>query len=196
MSHPSHRFRYIVFDVETPNYQNNRMSSIGVAVIENQQIVHKFSSLINPEQMFDAFNIQLTGISPAMVKNAPTFQELWSELAPLFASGILIAHNAAFDMKVLSQCLNHYHLDFPQYALYACTVKMGKKVFPQLENHRLNTLCDHLHISLEHHKADSDSLACGNLLLCYMQQGLDIKSNIRTYDLIHGKTVSIKPPGW
>ncbi len=196
MPNIGHRFRYIAFDVETPNHRNHRISSIGVAVIENRRIVRKFYTLINPEQEFDTFNIKLTGITPTMVKDAPSFREAWATLAPLFASGILIAHNAAFDLNVLSRCLNDYRVEYPKYALYACTVKMGKKCYPELHNHGLNTLCEHLHIDLSHHRADSDSLACGNLLLQYMDCGLDIKENIRTYDLVQGKTVRKFPPGW
>ena len=56
--------RYIAFDVETPNYANNRMSAIGVSVIEDGTIVDEFYSLVNPEARFDRFNIDLTGITP------------------------------------------------------------------------------------------------------------------------------------
>ena len=79
--------RYIAFDVETPNARNNRMSAIGVTVVEDGQIVDSFSSLVNPETRFDRFNIALTGITPAMAADAPTFPELWPGLQPLPGSG-------------------------------------------------------------------------------------------------------------
>ena len=94
--------RFVAFDVETPNHYNNKMSSIGIAVIENGKIVDSFSSLVCPETYFDAFNISLTGITPEMVDEAPSFPELWQEISPLMRSGILAAHNAAFDLRVLS----------------------------------------------------------------------------------------------
>ena len=75
--------RFIAFDVETPNSYNHRMSSIGIAVIEQGRIVDSFSSLIDPETHFDAFNIALTGISPEIVENAPTFPELWDEIGDM-----------------------------------------------------------------------------------------------------------------
>ena len=89
--------RYIAFDVETPNSYNHRMSSIGIAVIEQGRIVDTFTSLIDPETHFDAFNISLTGITPEMVETAPTFAELWEKIGETMLSGILVAHNAAFD---------------------------------------------------------------------------------------------------
>ena len=47
--------RFIVFDVETPNRYNNRMSAIGIAVIEDGVIVNEYYSLVDPEQPFDYF---------------------------------------------------------------------------------------------------------------------------------------------
>ena len=181
--------RFIAFDVETPNAYNHRMSSIGVAVIEQGKIVESFSSLIDPETHFDAFNISLTGISPEMVETAPTFPELWNKIGEIMCSGVLVAHNAAFDMRVLSKCLMHYEIDTPRTAKYLCTVTMGRKCFPSLPNHKLDTLCRCRGIALDHHRADSDSLACAALLLDYMAQGMRPEPFIRTYDLWNGNTM-------
>ena len=57
--------RYIVFDVETPNGRNHRMSAIGVCEVEDGEITRKFYSLVNPETHFERFNMELTGITPA-----------------------------------------------------------------------------------------------------------------------------------
>ena len=65
--------RFVVFDVETPNRYNNRMSAIGIDVIEDGVIVDEYYSLVNPEQPFDYFNTRLTGISAETVAGAPTF---------------------------------------------------------------------------------------------------------------------------
>ena len=102
------RDRYVAFDVETPNYANDRMSAIGVAVIENGEITEEFYSLVNPETRFDRFNIELTGITPEMAAGTPTFPELWDKLGPLMDSGLLAAHNAPFDLSVLAKCLRDY----------------------------------------------------------------------------------------
>ncbi len=164
--------RYIAFDVETPNHYNNRMSSIGVAVVEGGKIVQTFSSLINPECPFDYYNIHLTGITPSMVQTAPTFPELWSStLEPLFDSGMLVAHNAGFDMRVLAHCLIHYGISWKGTADYCCTVALGRKTYPSMPNHKLDTLCYYLNIDLHHHQADSDAIACAKLLINYMEQG-------------------------
>lgn len=174
--------RFIVFDVETPNSKNNRMSSIGITVIENTKIKENFCYLVNPDTYFDRFNINLTGITPEMVESEKNFGQLWKELKPIMDSGLKIAHFAPFDMGVLSKCISAYLPGETCDMHYACTCAMGKKLLPSLPNHRLNTLCDFLGIPLDHHNAQSDSLACANILLYYLERGADINTFIRTYN--------------
>lgn len=180
--------RYIAFDVETPNYANDRMSAIGIAVVENSVVVDEFATLVNPETHFDAFNVQLTGITPEMAAKAPTFPELWPTIEPILDSGLLIAHSAPFDMSVLAKCLRAYGICWRPCVDYACTCQMGRRCFPQLPNHRLNTLCACLGISLDHHRAESDSRACAEILIRCLDTGMDIARFRRRYDLLAIRT--------
>lgn len=184
--------RYVVFDVETPNSSNNRMSAIGVAVVEDGRLVKELSTLVNPETYFHPFNIQLTGITPAMAEEAPTFSELWPVLEPIFDSGLLVAHNAPFDMGVLAKCLRAYCVDWHDTADYACTVRMGRRCYPKLPNHRLSTLCEYLSIPLEHHQAGSDSRACAQLLVNYIDRGLDVREFQREFDFRQMRTSPVR----
>ena len=104
--------RFTVFDVETPNRMSNRMSAIGIAVIEDGAIVDEYYSLVNPETYFDYFNTQLTGISEETVRDAPTFPEVWEQIEPMMSGGLLTAHNAVFDMGVLKKCLLDYGIEW------------------------------------------------------------------------------------
>lgn len=185
--------RYIVFDVEIPNSHNDRMSSIGVVVVEGQRVIQEYYTLINPETHFDPFNISLTGISPEDVMNKPTFAEIWAELASIFSSGMLIAHNAPFDISVLAKCLNAYHIEWQPYAYYACTCQMGRKCLPDARDHKLNTLCTMLQIPLEqHHCALDDAKACASLLIHYLKQGNDPTDFVHSYDIAHACSVQKK----
>lgn len=185
--------RYIAFDVETPNGANSRMSAVGIVTAEDGRIVDEFYSLVNPETWFAPFNIQLTGITPEMAEKAPTFEELWPALGPLLESGLLIAHNAPFDMGVLAKCLRAYCIDWRDTAPYACTCQMGRRCYPELPNHRLDTLCGYRGISLDHHQALSDSRACAMLLLDYLDRGLDVGRFRRTYDFREMRTIGPAP---
>ena len=185
--------RYVAFDVETPNARNDRMSAIGIAVIEDSAVTSSFSSLVDPEVHFDAFNIALTGITPEAVRTAPNFAALWPTIGPLLESGVLLAHNAPFDLRVLACCLDAYGIDAPRYLRYACTVQMGRRCYPELQNHKLDTLCRYRGIALDHHRADSDSLACAQLLLDYEKYGLDPAVFQRVYDWWTRRTLPADP---
>ena len=171
---------YIVLDVETPNRFNNRISAIGISVIEGERVVRDFYSLVDPEQPFDWFNTQLTGISEESVIDAPSFPELWPQIEPLLSSGVLVAHNAGFDLGVLRKCLAAYEIPWKSSVRGICTVVMGRSLLPGI-GHRLNELCDYYGIALCHHRADSDSRACAEILLRYIQGGADPAKYVRTY---------------
>lgn len=106
-----------------------------------------------------AFNIQLTGIAPEMVVDKPTFPELWGKIQSIMGSGLLIVHNAPFDMGVLAQCLNDYNIEWQPFTYYACTCVMGRACYPNLKDHKLNTLCEYLQLDPDHQNAASDSRA-------------------------------------
>lgn len=174
--------RYIAFDVETPNRFSDRMSAIGISVIEDGAVADSYYTLVNPETRFDYFNVQLTGISPESVRHAPTFPKVWEEIAPLMESGLLVAHNAVFDMGGLRKCLTAYGIAWKPKVPYLCTVQMGKHLLPGM-SHKLNVLCEYYGIALDHHKADSDSRACAEILLRYLESGADIRPFIRSCTL-------------
>ena len=172
--------RYIVFDVETPNRYNNRISAIGISVVEDGRIADSWFSLVDPEQPFDWFNSALTGINEETVFDAPSFPEVWEQIEPLMSSGILVAHNASFDMGVLRKCLNSYEIEWKPYVKGICTVLMGRKLLPGI-SHRLNDMCGYYGICLNHHQADSDSLAAAEILIRSMESGAAPEKFIRTY---------------
>lgn len=158
---------------------NHRMSAIGITVIDGGIITQSLYSLVNPETHFDWFNTQLTGIGAEAVRDAPTFPELWPEIEPVMSSGILVAHNAPFDLGVLRKCLSDYGIFWRRGAKYICTVQMGRQLLPGM-SHKLNALCDWYGIPLDHHNAASDSRACAELLLRYIDSGADVNRYIRT----------------
>lgn len=172
--------RFVVFDVETPNRLNNRMSAIGITAIEDGIITNEFYSYIDPEQSFDYFNTRLTGISEETVWDAPAFPDIWPRVEAMMENGLLVAHNAVFDLSVLKKCLQGYGIEWRRYTRYLCTVQMGKRVLPGM-SHNLDVLCDYYGIALDHHQAGSDSHACAEILLRYLEAGADVRQFIRTY---------------
>ena len=186
--------RFVCFDVETPNARNDRMSAIGITVIEDGAVAEEFFSYINPEEPFDAFNTELTGISARTVDSAPTFRELWPKIREILSGGILVAHNAPFDLGVLKKCLSAYGIAWKDRVSYLCTVQIGRKIHPEI-SHRLNEMCRYYQIELDHHKADSDSRACAEILLRYLRSGVKVGAYRKTWRMGQETPVSRFPAG-
>ena len=176
--------KYAVFDVETPNARNDRMSSIAIMVLEDGVITGSFYTLVNPETYFNSFNISLTGITPEAVEDAPRFCDLWPDIEPLFRDAVIVAHNAPFDLGVLSKCLNAYGIRWKSSVQYVCTCQMARRILPELPSKRLNCLCDHFSIELDHHNAKSDTEACAEILLRYIGMGEEPRKYVKEFIFI------------
>lgn len=172
--------RYFVFDVETPNHNNDRISSIGIVMMHGSTILNTYHYLINPEVPFDDFNVRLTGISSDTVKDSPAFPEVWGQIRSLFRGSVAVAHNAPFDLSVLQKTLAAYHIEESNID-YLCTLSLSRKALPQLASHKLNAICQYYHIPLDHHQADSDSRACAEILKQLMDSGVQVNRSIKTY---------------
>lgn len=152
--------RTLFLDVETPNRRNNRICALGVIVEENGEIIYQCSQLINPEVEFDDINIDIHGICPADVKDAPTFPEIWGNLREYFISSIIVGHNVTFDLSVLEKTLNAYDLMKDSREVeYECTLLKSRQLY-SLSSYRLDEVCNYLGIELDkHHDALCDAKA-------------------------------------
>ena len=181
----------IVVDTETTGLDPAYCSLIEIAALRmnGPDIVGRFQTFVNPGCSIPEEITELTGITNADIADAPSPREAVAAFAQFAGECDLIAHNAPFDLRVLASCLHDYHIDWQPEAAYLCTCQMGKRAYPYLPNHKLNTLCDHLQLSLDHHKAGSDSRACALLLLNYLEKGLQPEAFLRTYRFADRKTI-------
>ena len=158
--------KYVAIDFETANSSPLSACSIGVAVFEDNRLTREHVHLIRPPKEFGKFhwyNIRIHGIKPAMVAHEPTFDQLWPDLRRDIEGSLIVCHNAMFDTSVLRKLLEYYQIPIPPFT-YVCTVKISQKIWPEMENHKLDTVSEQLHIRLDHHEALSDARACGMIL--------------------------------
>ena len=100
-----------------------------------------------------------------MVEDAPYFGEIWSDIREMIEdTEMLLAHNAAFDISVLRACITIEDIK-TSIPPHFCTVKMARAKLPFLQNHKLNTVCNHFNIELDHHEALSDARGCAGIAL-------------------------------
>ena len=173
--------RIVAIDVETPNGRDAAVCQIGIVVAEYGEIVKIESFLVDPEVPFDPMNIAIHGITPADVQGAPNFPTLWSRIAAYFTDSVVVAHNAAFDLGMITGTLERYGIPVPEIT-YCCTVQMARRRFARetYGSYRLDTLCAAFDIPLEsHHDALCDAMACYRLyreLLCdYGEDPRDVR---------------------
>jgi DNA polymerase III subunit epsilon len=157
--------KIIAVDFETANERRESACSVGLAWIEGGAVVRVEERPIRPKEMrFSSFNIAIHGIHPEDVEDAPEFPDVMDEFRDDFMGATLIAHNAAFDMSVWRAALDAYDRSYPSFD-YLCTVKMARRVWPDLPSHKLNVLGRHLCISFNHHNAAEDAKVCGEVAL-------------------------------
>lgn len=97
--------QFVILDTETTGlFKNDRIVEIGALVVQGDQILEEWSTLVNPDR--DLGPVHIHGISPSMVSMAPSFAEIANDLARLLNGRILVCHNAHFDKRMLSQEFN------------------------------------------------------------------------------------------
>lgn len=154
---------FTAIDFETANYQGNSACQLGIAVVNDGEIVEEKSWLIKPPTKSFVFS-DLHGITYRMVREQPTFGQLWPAVRPYLERQILAAHNADFDLNVLTETLAYYQLPVPE--IYAIdSLETARKAWPKLKNHKLSTVAAYLEIELNHHEAGSDARACAEIIL-------------------------------
>ena len=166
---------FTAFDFETSS--GKTACALGVVRVENRVIVESKYWLIRPPDMyFNSYNIEVHGITPRDVINKPEFDELWAEMKPFFDNQVIVAHNAAFDISVLTNMLKYYDIDFPE-SEYYCTVMLGRKHWTRLTSHKLNILAQELGLRFKHHDALEDAVVCAKVAVEIIGQSPESELN-------------------
>jgi DNA polymerase-3 subunit epsilon len=155
--------RWAAIDFETANYESDSACALGVALVDEGQVSGTFYSLIRPPRMdFVPRFIDIHRIEPEQVESAPSFAQVWEQVAELVAGRTLLAHNARFDKGVLRACLDHYAMEKPRQR-FGCTVELARAVWPGSTTYKLSAVAERLAIPLQHHQAESDAIASARI---------------------------------
>ncbi|MFB0827039.1 3'-5' exonuclease [Chromobacterium violaceum] len=135
------RQRVAVIDFETNGATPGgdcRATEIGVAMVEDGRVVDRFHSLMNAGVWVPPMIERLTGISNAMLKDAPPAERVMRDAAHFVGDAPLAAHNAGFDRKFWDYELGLLGLSRRQD--FACTLLLSRRLLPQAPDHKLGTL--------------------------------------------------------
>ncbi|HET7578471.1 MAG TPA: PolC-type DNA polymerase III [Bacillales bacterium] len=157
---------YVVFDVETTGLSAvyDKIIELAAVKVKNGEIIDRFERFANPHQPLSSKTTELTGITDDMVENAPEIEDVLKDFYEFTGDGILVAHNASFDMGFLNIGYRNIGMDRAGNPVVD-TLELGRFLYPELKNHRLDTLCKKFKIELtQHHRAIYDAEATGYLL--------------------------------
>jgi DNA polymerase III epsilon subunit family exonuclease len=159
---------YAVVDLETtggPYNRGHRVTEIAIYEIDGGVISGDFQTLINPGRTIPPRIEVLTGITNAMVRNAPYFDQIASDVFDRLEGRVFVAHNVSFDWGFTSRQLGDAIGQVPRVDRL-CTVHMARRLLPRLRRRNLDTLTAHFDIPIEgRHRAGGDALATARVFL-------------------------------
>ena len=148
-----------IVDLETTggHITRDRITEVGLILVDGER-VERIDFLVNPGQTIPAFIEQMTGISNAMVADAPPFADIAAELLEKLQGRLFIAHNVRFDYGFLKNEFKRVGLSFRSDVL--CTVKLSRRLYPQHYKHNLDSIiARHGIVLAERHRALADAEA-------------------------------------
>ena len=157
---------FVAFDLETTGLsaQHDEITEIGAVILRDGQVVDTFQAFVNPGRSIPQKIVDLTGITDAMVADAPPISQVLPEFLAFCGGRVLCAHNADFDVGFLTAAAERLGLPFDP--TYLDTLIFAQNLMPQLTNHKLDTVANALSLpDFNHHRASDDALTCGYLYL-------------------------------
>ena len=153
--------RLAFVDLETTGGSpiEDRITEVGIIEVDFDdpaQPVREWASLVNPEAPIPPFIETLTGITNAMVADAPRFEELADDILSRLEGRLFIAHNARFDHGFLKNEFRRTGHTFRPPVL--CTVRLSRKLYPGYSRHNLDTLIERHRLIVDmRHRAIGDA---------------------------------------
>lgn len=206
----------VMIDFETTGLSpdmGDRITEVAALRIVDGRIVERFVSLVNCHVRIPSFITSLTGITQQMVDGAPPATEVVPRLLEFIGADTLAAHNASFDEKFLRAEGGRLGLE-SGHGGTVCSLKLSRRVFPQLGSYKLGTLSGRLGIPFRGtaHRAEADAEVAAELLLhigrhlassygiARVDAGLLLSVNrlaaakVHTWLQKHAATVAVPPP--
>lgn len=149
---------FICFDIETTGLSANRdkITEIGAVKVVNGEITDTFSTFANPGMPIPAKITELTGITDAMVKDAPSQSEAVTAFLEFAGDSVLVAHNAPFDTSFIRKACENMNREYNYTSID--TVAISRAILTDIKNCKLDTVAKYLRLGdFNHHRATDDA---------------------------------------
>ncbi len=158
---------FVAIDVETTGLSPiaNELIEVSAIKYNGKEKLDTFTTLIKPKERIPYYITNITGITNDMVKNSPCVEEVMPELIQFIGENPIVAHNANFDYKFIQ---NYSNNAFSKNKLID-TVQIGRRLYPNLPNHKLGTIAKHIGITEDgFHRAEFDCECCARIYMEYI----------------------------
>jgi DNA polymerase-3 subunit epsilon len=157
---------FLVVDTETNGLGGERceLTEIGAVLVGGGELHERWETLVPVRAPLSRGIQRFTGISQTMVDEAPPVEVSLPELAEQMDGRVLVAHNAAFDRRVLAQAFGRAGVAWPDPPTL-CTVALARQLHPLARQRKLKPLAESLGIEVEvAHRALADAETCARVL--------------------------------
>ena len=157
---------FMVVDTETNGLGGDscELTEVGAVLVGGGELHDRWSSLVRTSAPLRRGIQRFTGITQAMVDGAPSLESVLPPLAELLRGRVMVAHNAAFDRRVLRQAFSRIGLEWPSPPVI-CTAALARAMLPLQRERRLTVLADALGIEVRQaHRALADAETCARVL--------------------------------
>ena len=192
---PLREVTFVVVDLETtgsrakagPDGRFDAITEIAAVKVRGGEVVGEFATLVDPGRAIPPQIVELTGITTAMVRDAPTIDAVLPMFLEFARGAVLVAHNAGFDIGFLQASADRCGIDWPRPPVL-CTVRLARRVLTREEapSVRLSALARLLGAATEPtHRALDDARATVDVLHALIErvgnQGIDTLRDLRDY---------------
>jgi DNA polymerase-3 subunit epsilon len=156
---------FTVIDVETANADLSSICQVGIATFRDGEVVDAWVSLVNPEDYFSPVNISIHGIYEDQVENAPTWEEVFPQVASRLQNRIVVSHTP-FDRLALARVCDRYDLTGCE-CTWLDSARVVRRAWPEFSKsgYGLSNVAAHFGIDYRAHDALEDAWCAGVLLL-------------------------------
>ena len=183
----------VCFDIETTGLKvtTEAITEIGAVVLKNGQITDTFQTFVNPQRRLTPEIIGLTGITDAMLADAPSLKEALTAFLKFVNGRPLAAHNAPFDISFIRAGCEKVGLPFDP--TYVDSLILAQNLLPELHKYKLDIVADYLDLpAFNHHRASDDAGMVAYMLVPFFQKMRD-ELHIHRIQQINNEMAKLRP---
>jgi len=166
---PLRKLTYVVFDTETTGLNPSKGDEIiqlgAIRIINGQLLYHEIiDQLVDPKRFVPQSSVAIHGIQPELLLGQPTIDKVLPHFHTFVENSVLVAHNAAFDMRFLQLQEEKTGIVFNNPVLD--TLLLSSIIHPNQDSHSLDELATRLNVTIVgRHTALGDAIVTGEILL-------------------------------